>query len=253
MTARMVAPQADTPEPSHSPTHLPVVHSADGFIHAGEIYAHKTDRHSRAQAWLVATRAGSDCRRRRRGPQVRQERGQGRCINRAKRTARRDRTTPPRGPRSAPSDRTVVLQPAWAGVGGPSRRSSSRGSAGQASSRTGRGTLRAAYRKARATTTTSSSGPMTGRNSGIRSIGESTHRPANATATLARRGTRGSRANRRAVVAQAGSTVARSFAAPGGSRRASTINSAHEAMMTPTAITRSQITPLTIAVRPELL
>jgi hypothetical protein len=40
------------------------------------------------------------------------------------------------------------------------------------------------------------------------------------TATRARRGTRGSRLRRRAAVAHAGRTVARSFAAPGGSRRA---------------------------------
>ena len=66
---------------------------------------------------------------------------------------------------------------------------------GHASSNTARGTCRAAYRKARATTTTSSSGPITGRNSGIRSIGDSTHNRANPTATFARRGT----AHRRAT------------------------------------------------------
>ena len=38
---------------------------------------------------------------------------------------------------------------------------------------------------------------MIGRNSGIRSIGESTHSPANSPASLARRGTRGSRRERR--------------------------------------------------------
>jgi transposase len=42
----------------------------------------------------VAARAGWDCRRRRRGPQVRQERGRAAWINRAKRTARRGRSTP---------------------------------------------------------------------------------------------------------------------------------------------------------------
>src|SRR6266545_3770672 len=45
------------------------------------------------------------------------------------------------------------------------------------------GTLRPAYRNAKATTTTSSSGPITGRNSGMRSIGETSHRPASTMAT----------------------------------------------------------------------
>jgi hypothetical protein len=45
----------------------------------------------------VATRAGSDRRRRRRGPQVRQERAPAAWINRAKRTLRRGRSTPPEG------------------------------------------------------------------------------------------------------------------------------------------------------------
>ena len=75
---------------------------------------------------------------------------------------------------------------------------------------------------------TSSSGPITGKNSGIRSIGESTHKPAIATAILAERGTRGSFRRRRIVVTHAGSTDARSFAEPGGSRCASTIISNHE-------------------------
>jgi hypothetical protein len=64
----------------------------------------------------VATRAGWDCRRRRRGPQVRQERGPRRWINRAKRTARRGRTTPSRGAMS-PS----VAGVGKAGIAGPRR------------------------------------------------------------------------------------------------------------------------------------
>ena len=77
---------------------------------------------------------------------------------------------------------------------------------------------------------------MIGRNSGIRSIGDSTQSPATATATLTRRGTRGSLRNRRAVVTQAGSTVARSLARPGGSRLARTIISIQETVMTTTAM-----------------
>src|SRR3954452_4352013 len=70
---------------------------------------------------------------------------------------------------------------------------------------------------------TSSSGPMTGRNSGIRSIGDSTHSIATTTATLARRGTRGSLRSTRMAVTQSGRNPARSLATPGGGRRASTI------------------------------
>jgi hypothetical protein len=43
---------------------------------------------------------------------------------------------------------------------------------------------------------------MMGRNSGMRSIGLATHRPANTTAIFARRGTRGSLRSRRTVVTQ---------------------------------------------------
>lgn len=73
---------------------------------------------------------------------------------------------------------------------------------------------------------------MTGKNSGMRSIGEITHTAAIATATFTRRGTRGSRRSLRAVVAQAGSTVARSLARPGGSRFASRIITAQDRTMT---------------------
>jgi hypothetical protein len=45
----------------------------------------------------VGTRAGGDGRRRRYRPKVRQARGRAAWINRAKRTTRRGRTTPPRG------------------------------------------------------------------------------------------------------------------------------------------------------------
>jgi hypothetical protein len=63
---------------------------------------------------------------------------------RAQRTLRRGPTTP-RGRATQGRPHRVVLQLALIGVvGGPSRRCSSRGSAGQASSRTERGTLRAA-------------------------------------------------------------------------------------------------------------
>jgi DNA-directed RNA polymerase specialized sigma24 family protein len=44
-----------------------------------------------------------DRRRRRRGPKVRQERGRAAWINRAKRTTRPGRSTPPRGARAAQS------------------------------------------------------------------------------------------------------------------------------------------------------
>jgi hypothetical protein len=79
---------------------------------------------------------------------------------------------------------------------------------------------------------------MIGKNSGIRSIGDSTHKPANATATFARRGTRGSHRSRRTVVTQAGSTAAKSFAAPAGRLRARTARNAQVATTSPTAISR---------------
>ena len=73
---------------------------------------------------------------------------------------------------------------------------------------------------------------MTGKNSGIKSIGDRTHRPAMATAILAERGTRESFRRRRIVVTHAGNTDARSFAEPGGSRFANTIISSHETTTT---------------------
>jgi hypothetical protein len=54
----------------------------------------------------------------------------------------------------------------------------------------------------------------------MRSMGDSTRRPANPTASFTRFGTRGSLRSRRAVVIHAGNTVAKSFARPGGRRRA---------------------------------
>ena len=95
-------------------------------------------------------------------------------------------------------------------------------------------------RRASAITMTSSRGPMIGRNSGMRSIGDSSQSPAIATATLALVGTRGSPRRRRTVVRQAGSTVARSLAAPGGNRFAANANSAHDnkRKTAPTAATR---------------
>ena len=62
-------------------------------------------------------------------------------------------------------------------------------------------------------------GPITGRNSGTRSIGDSSHSPASATTTLARRGT-SVRRSRRTVVTQSGTKPARSRSSPGGRRRA---------------------------------
>ena len=122
------------------------------------------------------------------------------------------------------------------GRAGPSSRSSRYGSLGQASRRTCRGTVRPAYRSSSATAMTSSNGPMTGRNSGIRSIGDSTHSIAIRSAIFARRGTRGSVRSVRMAVTQSGRNPARSFATPGGSRRASTISTSQETTTTATAI-----------------
>src|SRR4051794_21687803 len=84
----------------------------------------------------------------------------------------------------------------------------------------------------------SSSGPMTGRNSGIRSIGLATHRPATTTAILALRGTRGSLRRRRTVVTQSGMNAARSRSRPGGSRRAASSSTAQLATRQARAIPR---------------
>ena len=90
---------------------------------------------------------------------------------------------------------------------------------------------------------TSSSGPTTGKNSGTRSIGDSTHKAANPTATLARRGTRESHHSRLAVVTQAGKTDARSLAAPGGRRRTRTTIAVHDraSRPAPTTSTRRRV------------
>jgi hypothetical protein len=107
-----------------------------------------------------------------------------------------------------------------------------RGSAGHASRSNRRGTRLAAKRKHNATTTTSSSGPITGMNSGIKSIGERTHSSAKTTAIFADLGTSGCPRNLRSVVAQAGRKDARSLADPGGSRLAKTIIRTHDAAIT---------------------
>src|SRR3954464_10845257 len=88
---------------------------------------------------------------------------------------------------------------------------------------------------------------MTGRNSGIRSIGEMTQSAANATASLARRGTRGSRRNLRAVVTHAGSTLARSFIDPGGSRRANSTSTAQELTRIAAPISASRTRPIGVS------
>ncbi len=63
-------------------------------------------------------------------------------------------------------------------------------------------------------------------------MGDSTHRPANPTANFTRLGTRESLRSRRAVVTHAGRTVAKSFARPGGRRRAKIIITTHDAVST---------------------
>src|SRR4051794_27563584 len=84
----------------------------------------------------------------------------------------------------------------------------------------------------------SSSGPMTGRNSGIRSIGLATHTPATTIAILALRGTRGSLRSRRTVVTQSGMNAARSRSRPGGRRRASSSSTVQLATRQATATAR---------------
>jgi hypothetical protein len=69
---------------------------------------------------------------------------------------------------------------------------------------------------------------MTGRNSGIKSIGESTHTAAIARAIFADRGTRGSLCRRRTAVTHAGMNAATSFRRPAGKRAARTTSSAHD-------------------------
>ena len=87
---------------------------------------------------------------------------------------------------------------------------------------------------------------MIGRNSGMRSIGEITQIPANAIASFARRGTRGSLRKVLIVVTQAGRNPARSLRMPGGRRAASPIMSTHDAVRHPSAISRTQITAMRV-------
>ena len=114
----------------------------------------------------------------------------------------------------------------WARQG--SRRSRVRGSAGHASKSTAHGTCRAAFERPTRRRARRRVGPMIGKNSGIRSMGDSTHRSAMTTATRA--ATRysgipsqptGSRC------ARGKDCFAKSFAAPGGSRRARTTMRPH--------------------------
>ena len=73
-------------------------------------------------------------------------------------------------------------------------------------------------------------------------IGDSTHKAAKPMTTLARSGTLGSVRSRRATVTHAGRKAARSLRIPGGSRRASTTRSAHEAISTTMPPTTYRIT-----------
>ena len=116
-----------------------------------------------------------------------------------------------------------------------------RGWPGHAARITSRGTRRPAYRRHSATTMTSSRGPITGRNSGMRSIGLATHIAANTTAILARVGTAGSRRSLHMRVAQSGSSPTRSRARPGGSRRASRYMDAQAITRRPSVIVRIRI------------
>ena len=90
-------------------------------------------------------------------------------------------------------------QSTWPVGSRPSGRSSRAGSVGHAAGGLARDAAAAAYRSRSTTATTSSSGPITGRNSGSRSIGESTQSIATRRATLARRGTSGCLRRVRAV------------------------------------------------------
>ena len=95
--------------------------------------------------------------------------------------------------------------------------------------------LRAAYRSSRMTATTSSRGPITGRNSGSRSIGETTHTTATSRATLARRGTAGSLRRVRAVVTHDGRNSATCRISPGGRRWARSIITTQAIAQSPTS------------------
>src|SRR3981189_1302127 len=82
----------------------------------------------------------------------------------------------------------------------------------------------------------SSRGPITGMNSGIKSIGLATHSPARTTAIFALRGTLGSLRSRRTVVTQSGMNAARSRKTPGGRRLANTMSRDHETSSRTTAM-----------------
>jgi len=84
----------------------------------------------------------------------------------------------------------------------------------------------------------------------MRSMGEITQSAAKPMASLARRGTCGSWRSRRVIVTQAGRKPARSRRIPGGSRRARTTRTTHEAIQAPVAISRMRIMRSTPAVLP---
>ena len=88
---------------------------------------------------------------------------------------------------------------------------------------------------------------MTGMNSGIKSIGDTTHTNATMIATFALRGTSGCLRRRRIADGHAGRNPARSFAEPGGNRRANTIIAPRYTISSPAPIvTRRSIPPAVI-------
>ena len=131
----------------------------------------------------------------------------------------------------------------------PISRTNRRGSPGHASNNTAGGMRRATNRSTSTTTITSSSGPITGRNSGIKSIGEITQIKAKSVIHRALRGTSGCRRSRRIVVAHAGRNAASSRAKPGGSRLAKTINIVHETPIKPPP-TRIHLSHIIIQINP---
>lgn len=135
------------------------------------------------------------------------------------------------------------------GISRPISRASRRGSPGHASNKTRGEIRRATNRRTSATMITSSSGPMTGRNSGIKSIGEMTQINARMVSQRAWRGTAGWRRSRRIVVAQAGRNAASSCAKPGGSRLARTINIVHKTPITPPPMTTHRTHSIALVMR----